>query len=48
MNSNEYLSIVEPVKQEIRRLQYRVAVSVNREPPLLYHSIGEVINEHKT
>ena len=48
MNSNEYLNIVESIKQEIRTAQYRAAVSVNRELLGLYHSIGEVINEHKT
>ena len=48
MNSNEYLNIVESIKQEIRTAQYRATVSVNRELLDLYHSIGEVINEHKT
>lgn len=48
MNSNEYLHIVESIKQEIRTAQYRAAVSVNREMLILYHSIGEVINAHKT
>lgn len=48
MNSNEYLHIVESIKQEIRTAQYRAAVSVNRELLVLYHSIGEVINAHKT
>ena len=48
MNSNEYLHIVESIKQEIRTAQYRATVSVNRELLVLYHSIGEVINEHKT
>ena len=48
MNSNEYLNIVESTKQEIRTAQYRATVSVNRELLVLYHSIGEVINEHKT
>ena len=47
MNSNEYLHIVESIKQEIRTAQYRAAVSVNRELLILYHSIGEVINAHK-
>ena len=37
MNSNEYLHIVEAVKQEIRTAQYRAAVSVNRELLALYH-----------
>ena len=31
MNSNEYLNIVESIKQEIRTAQYRATVSVNRE-----------------
>ena len=48
MNANEYLETVEQVKQEIRTAQYRATVSVNRELLVLYHSIGEVINEHKT
>ena len=48
MNSNEYLNIVESIKQEIRTAQYRATVGVNRELLVLYHSIGEVINEHKT
>ena len=48
MNSNEYMNIVESIKQEIRTAQYRATVSVNRELLVLYHSIGEVINEHKT
>jgi len=48
MNSNEYLNIVESIKQEIRTAQYRATVSVNRELLVLYHSIGEVINDHKT
>ena len=48
MNSNEYLETIETIKQEIRLAQYRATVSVNRELLLLYHSIGEVINAHKT
>ena len=48
MNSNEYLNIVESIKQDIRTAQYRATVSVNRELLVLYRSIGEVINEHKT
>ena len=30
MNSNEYLNIVESIKQEIRTVQSRAMVSVNR------------------
>ena len=40
MNSNEYLNIVESIKQEIRTAQYRATVSVNRELLVLYHSIA--------
>ena len=48
MNSNEYLSIVESIKEEIRTAQYRATVRVNRELLMLYHSIGDIINKHKT
>jgi len=48
MNSGEYLATIEQVKQEIKSAQYRAALHVNAELVLLYHSIGSVINEHKT
>ena len=48
MNSGEYLAIVEQVKREIKTAQYQASVHVNAELILLYHSIGTVINEHKT
>ena len=48
MNSGEYLAIVEQVKREIKTAQYQASVHVNTELILLYHSIGTVINEHKT
>ena len=48
MNSGEYLAIVEQVKREIKTAQYQASVHVNTEMILLYHSIGTVINEHKT
>lgn len=48
MNFNEYLSIVESIKEEIRTAQYRATVRVNRELLMLYHSIGDIINKHKT
>ena len=47
MNSNEYLNIVESIKQEIRTAQYRAAVQVNCELLRVYHAIGTVINAHK-
>lgn len=47
INSSDYLETVEQIKSEIRAAQYKAAVSVNQELILLYHSIGEVINDHK-
>ena len=48
LNSSEYLNTVESIKQENRAAQYRASVSVNRELLLLYHTIGNTINAHKT
>lgn len=48
INSGEYFETIEQIKQEIRAAQYKAALQVNRELILLYHSIGIVINEHKT
>ena len=48
LNSSEYLNTVESIKQEIRAAQYRASVSINRDLLLLYHTIGNTINEHKT
>lgn len=48
MNSGEYLAIVEQVKREITTAQYHASVQVNTELILLYHSIGTVINGHKS
>ena len=47
MNTQEYLSIIENIKQEIKAAQYRAAVHVNADMLILYHDIGCVINEHK-
>lgn len=48
MNSNEYIEIIEAIKGEIRGVQYKAALSVNRELIMLYYHIGTVINQHKT
>lgn len=48
MNSNEYLATIEQVKQEIKAAQYKAAVHVNTELIMLYHSIGCLINAHKS
>jgi predicted nuclease of restriction endonuclease-like (RecB) superfamily len=46
-NNHEYLLVIDQVKAEIRRSQYRAALAVNRELTLLYYRIGCVINENK-
>ena len=47
MNSKEYFSVIETIKNEIKTAQYRASLSVNRELVLLYYNIGKVINKHK-
>lgn len=48
MNTPAYISIVENIKHEITAAQYRAAVHVNADLLLLYHSIGCIINDHKS
>ena len=48
LNDKEYLKIVEQIKGEIAKAQYKATLSVNRELILLYYNIGKVINENKT
>ena len=48
MNTDEYLSIIESIKNEITAAQYRAAVHVNVDMLLLYYDIGCIINEHKS
>lgn len=48
MNSEEYMSVADAIKKEIRAAQYRAAVMANTEMLLLYHEIGRMINAHKS
>ena len=48
INSNEYLEIVESIRDEIKGAQYKASVSVNRELIMLYYTLGQVIKEHKS
>jgi predicted nuclease of restriction endonuclease-like (RecB) superfamily len=48
LNNNEYLDLVQLVKQEIRQAQYKATLNVNRELILLYYGIGRHINAHKS
>lgn len=47
MNNNEYVKIIESIKDDIKSAQYKASVNVNRELIMLYYNIGKVINEHK-
>ena len=48
MNNNEYLDLVQTIKQEIQQAQYKATLSVNKELIILYYNIGKIINEHKS
>ena len=48
MNNNEYLNLVQTIKQEIQQAQYKATLSVNKELITLYYNIGKIINEHKS
>ena len=47
INSNEYIELVNEIKQQIQSAQYRAALEVNTELVMLYHNIGSEINKHK-
>ena len=42
INNEQYCTVVENIKSEIKNAQYRAAVSVNSELVMLYHTIGRV------
>ena len=48
MNTSEYLSVIENIKQEIKDAQYRATIHANADLLLLYYDIECVINEHKS
>lgn len=48
INDNQYLDVIESIKNEISKAQYSAALQVNKELTLLYYHIGNIINEHKT
>lgn len=47
ISDNEYMALVQSIKERIKTAQYRATVSVNHELITLYHSIGSEINAHK-
>lgn len=48
INNNEYIEVMNNIKIEIQRSQYKASVSLNKELVMLYYNIGKVINAHKT
>ena len=48
INDNQYLNVIESIKNEISKAQYSAALQINKELTLLYYHIGSIINEHKT
>ena len=48
INDNQYLSVIDALKSEIKKSQYTAALAVNSELTMLYYRIGKVINEHKS
>lgn len=47
INENQYLAIVQEIKEKISQSRYRAVVKVNSEMLILYYNIGKTINEHK-
>ena len=47
INDNEYLLLIEKIKEDIQNAQYRASMSANSALLLLYYNIGKEINAHK-
>lgn len=47
LNDNQYIAVVEDIKNKIQFARYKATVAVNSELILLYYNIGKTINEHK-
>ncbi|MBR6517437.1 MAG: DUF1016 family protein [Bacilli bacterium] len=48
INTSQYLSVIEEIKNEIDRAQYKAVLQVNKELILLYYEIGQIINKYKS
>ena len=46
INTSEYFTVLEQVKERIKSAQYRAVLGVNREMILLFWNIGKIINEN--
>ena len=48
LNTNEYLSVVNDIKNQITLAQQRATTGINREMVVLYWNVGKIINDRKT
>lgn len=48
INNNEYLSIINKIKSEIKKAQHKAILSANAELITLYWNIGNIINAYST
>ena len=48
LNTKEYLSVVNDIKNQITLAQQRATTGVNREMVVLYWNVGKIINDRKT
>lgn len=48
MNDNQYLDVVQEIKERIERARHSVVLSANKELVMMYYEIGKTINSHKS
>ncbi len=48
LNSTEYITVLETIKNQIQQVQYRAVLGVNREQIFLYWKIGKIILENES
>lgn len=48
MIDKSYVTVVEKIKEQIRSVQHKVILNVNKEMIILYWNIGKVIYENST
>lgn len=48
MNDNQYLGVVQEIKERIECARHSVVLSANKELVMMYYEIGKIINSHKS
>lgn len=48
MNDNQYLGVVQEIKERIEHARHSVVLSANKELVMMYYEIGKIINLHKS